>query len=228
MMGTALHFLGLLLIGILALFLVLCLVIVCLPMRVQVRRHVEGPPLRLRLSIGPLHVTKRLGRPTGEKKKRTDRLQTRKNKQEPKKQRVPWADWKRLRLDDVLDVAFRLMDDLIGALTVERLHVTVIVHRRDAAETGELLGATSALTGLLYPELERRFVLKDTQIVLDADFDAQQTIWGIDICVLTRMIRYPRVFWNNRHGLWNLWKTVRLSPEERKSMTQEQHEKAKE
>ncbi len=226
MIGTALHIIGILLLLLLGLGLLLGLLLVCLPMRVQVRRHREGSPVRLRLSFGPLHVTKRLTGKT-QKVQTTVKKQKKPRKQEAKRQ-APRADWGRLELEDALRVALPMMDDLAGAFTVERLHASVVFHRPDAAQTGELLGAASALVGMLYPELARRFVLKDTKLSLDADFDAEKTVWSIDLSIVTRMIRYPRVLWRNARGLWNLWKIVRLSPEERKQWEQKQNEEEKE
>lgn len=227
MIGAVLHILGVVILVLLGLAVLAGVLLVCLPMRIQIRRKIEGPPIRLRLSFGPIHITKRLGG----KKKTAKKAATKKKSTTEKKQttpRIPRADWKRLELEDVLAVMFPIMDDLTGALTIERLHIMVLFHRPDAAQTGEVLGAASALTGMLHPELERRFVMQDTHIVLDADFDAQQTVWSIDCSVMTKMIRYPRVLWKNRREIWNLWKKVRLSPEEREQWKQERNTKEKE
>lgn len=227
MIGTVLHILGIVLLVLLGFVLLAGLLLACLPIRIQVRRKKEGPPIRLRLCFGPLHITKRLGG----KKKTAKKAATKKKSTTEKKQttpRIPRADWKRLELEDVLAVMFPIMDDLIGTMMIDRLHVTVIFHRPDAAQTGKLLGVASALSGLLYPELARRFVLRDTNIVLDADFEAEQTVWSIDSSITTKLIRYPRVLWRNRRGLWNLWKSVRLSPEEREQWQPKQNKEEKE
>ena len=227
MIGTVLHILGIVLLVLLGLVLLAGLLLVCLPIRIQVRRRIEGPPVRLRLSFGPLHITKRLGKKT-KKAKPSAQKQAKPKETKPKPPRAPRADWRRLELEDVLEVAFPMMDDLIGAVTIDRLHVTVIFHRPDAAQTGKLLGAASALSGLLYPELARRFVLRDTNIVLDANFEAEQTVWSIDSSITTKLVRYPRVLWKNRRGLWNLWKSVRLRPEEREQWQPKQNKEEKE
>ena len=118
-------------------------------------------------------------------------------------------DLTRLDIPDTLSLVFDLMDDLAGSLTFERLFVTVIVHTEDAAKTANLLGGMCAVTGILYPELARRFVLRDHQITLDADFEAEKTVWSVAISVMTRAGRYPRILWRRRKPLWKLWKTIR-------------------
>ena len=213
MLMTLLHILLAVVLIALGLVVLLALVIALVPLRVEIRRRIEGPPLRIRLSAGPLHITKRLGgksekKAAKPKKKTTKKTPEGKAEQKEKKPGLP-VDLSRLDIQEVLTLAFDLMDDMAGSLTFERLFVTVIVHTNDAAKTGNLLGAMCAVTGILYPELARRFVLRDHQITLDADFDAEKTVWSVDISVMTRAGRYPLILWRRRKRLWNLWKTIR-------------------
>ena len=189
------------------------LILALVPLRVEIRRRIEGPPLRIRLSAGPLHITKRLGGKSEKKaakpgKKAEKKKTAPKAEQKEKKPGLP-VDLTRLDIPDTLSLVFDLMDDLAGSLTFERLFVTVIVHTEDAAKTANLLGGMCAVTGILYPELARRFVLRDHQITLDADFEAEKTVWRVDISVMTRAGRYPQILWRRRKQLWKLWKTIR-------------------
>ena len=213
MLMTLLHILLWLVVIVLGLVVLLGLILALVPLRVEIRRRIEGPPLRIRLSAGPLHITKRLGGKSGKKtakpkKKPTKKKTAPKAEQKEKKPGLP-VDLSRLDLQDTLSLVFDLMDDLAGSLTFERLFVTVIVHTGDAAKTANLLGGMCAVTGILYPELARRFVLEDHQITLDADFEAEKTVWSVDISVMTRAGRYPLILWRRRKRLWNLWKTIR-------------------
>ena len=213
MLMTLLHILLWLVVIVLGLVVLLGLILALVPLRVEIRRRIEGPPLRIRLSAGPLQITKRLGGKSGKKtakpkKKPTKKKTAPKAEQKEKKPGLP-VDLSRLDLQDTLSLVFDLMDDLAGSLTFERLFVTVIVHTGDAAKTANLLGGMCAVTGILYPELARRFVLEDHQITLDADFEAEKTVWSVDISVMTRAGRYPLILWRRRKRLWNLWKTIR-------------------
>ena len=223
MLMTLLHILLILLLIVLGLVVVLGLLLLFLPLRVEVRRRLEGPPLRIRLGAGPIHITKRFGQPkavaSGEgkstkknrrkKKKTTKKVDSEAAKDSGGGRLRSWFDFSKLDLGDTLDLALVLLDDLMGSITFEKLHVTVILHTDDAAKTGNLFGTLCAITGILYPELERRFVLRDPKITLDADFDAEQTVWAVDIAAMTRLARYPRILWKRRKRLWKLWKTIR-------------------
>lgn len=214
MLMTLLHILLGIVLVLLGLAVLSGLVIALVPLRMEIRRRIEGPPLRIRLSAGPLHITRKIG---GSAKKKGTKLP---GKKAPKKKSEGEAatkekkpglpvDLSRLNIQDMLTLAFDLMDDLAGSLTFERLFITVIVHTDDAAETANLLGGMCAVTGILYPELARRFVLRDHQITLDADFEAEKTVWSADVSVMTRAGRYPLILWKRRRQLWNLWKTIR-------------------
>lgn len=218
MLVMLLHILLALLLVVLGLAVVIGLVVLFVPLRIEIRRRLEGPPLRLRLSAGPLHITKRFGQKKAAPKKAKSEKKPRRKKKKKRQDEAAKStgqglrsrfDLSRLDLEDTLDLAFQLMDDLMGTVTFERLYVTVILHTEDAATTGNLLGILCAATGMLYPELERRFVLNDPKITLDADFDAEKTIWGVDISMMTRAARYPWIVWKRRKRLWKLWKTIR-------------------
>jgi hypothetical protein len=210
MLITLLHGLLYVLLALVVLLAAIGLLLLTVPLRVELRRQLDGPPLRLRLSAGPLRITKRLGtrkktkaQPSSSKKKKKPR------KQSGEKKTASRFDFSQLDWEDTLDLLLQLMDDLMGSITFERLKVTVILHTDDAAKTGNLLGSLSAAVGLLYPELERRFVLNDPQITLDADFNAEKTVWSVDISAMTRVARYPKILWKRRKRLWKVWKTIR-------------------
>lgn len=207
-MTLFLHILGILLMILLGIIVLTVLTIALVPLRVELKRRVGEPPLKLRLSAGPFKIVRSFG---GKKKKKPKREQKQKKpERKPKKQRrsAKKLHWENLNLEESLELAFDIMDDLMGSLTFERLHVTVIVHRDDAAETGKLLGNAMAFTGLIYPELERRFVLEDTKLTVDADFEAEHTIWGVDIKIMTRAGRYPRILLRRGKRLLNLWRKL--------------------
>ena len=61
MLMTLLHILLWLVVIVLGLVVLLGLILALVPLRVEIRRRIEGPPLRIRLSAGPLHITRRFG-----------------------------------------------------------------------------------------------------------------------------------------------------------------------
>lgn len=209
-----LRILGILALVLLAIGMIVLTLVMSLPARVEVKRKMPDGPLRMRIGFGPV---KRIWTLSGGKKKSAqEKKQTQKQQsKKEKKLSAPRFDLERLDYDKVFELAFDLIDDFAGSMTWERLHVTVILHTPDAARTGNLLGALCAAVGNIYPYLERAFVLKDTKIVLDADFDAQKTVWGVDISVMTRLGRFPRVIWRRRKQLWTIWKAIRTTKEER-------------
>lgn len=211
-----LKIIGILLLAVLGLGIVLAVLLMCLPERVEVRRRLPDGPLRVRIGFGPVRRVWTLGQTGKSKQKRQKKPEKVPAKPKEKKPRAPMIDVRKLDYEQALSLALDLIDDMAGTMTWERLHVTVILHTPDAAQTGNLLGALSALIGNLYPYFERAFVLKDTKIVLDADFDAEQTVWGVDCSVMTRIGRFPRVFWRRRKALWALWKSIRTTKEEAK------------
>lgn len=150
------------------------------PARIEIKRDMPDGQLKMRLGFGPIKKVFRLG---GKKKKADQEARKKRTTRETKeKTTAPRFDLKRLPIDRALELVAELIYDLAGAIVWERLHVTVILHTADAARTGRLLGACSAVVGNLYPYLEQTHVLKDTKIVIDADFDAQKTIWGEHLC----------------------------------------------
>ncbi|MGN1015258.1 MAG: DUF2953 domain-containing protein [Butyricicoccus sp.] len=218
MIGLVLRIIGIVLLVLLCLFLLLGVVLLNLPLRIQARKAISpDAPLRIRLSAGPLHITKRIGgkaQPSAGRKKKKRRKPKKQEKTQPKpeseqEKRGLQERLQKLDMERTLALMLDLMDDLAGSITFERLHVTVILQTGDAGRTGRLLGGLSAVTGLIYPILEQNFVLKDPKIVLDADFDAERTVWSIDISAMTRMIRYPRIMWRRRKELWALWKSIK-------------------
>ena len=192
--------------------------------RIEVRRKIPDQPLRMRISFGPVKRVFTLGQ---KKKKKPAKPQQKKTQKKPQKQpelNATYFDMTRLDYDKVFALAVDWMDDLSGSITWERLHITVILHKKDAAQTGILLGKLSAFVGNLYPYMERAFVLQDTKIVLDADFDAEKTVWGVDISLMTRPIRFVRIVWRRKKQMWDIWKSIRTTKEERAQWMREHTE----
>lgn len=200
------------------------LLLMLLPARIEVKRKMPSGPLRVRIGFGPVRRVWTLGEPRKKKpkpKKEKAKPATPKKEKQPREPRAPWVDIKRLDYGQALSLALNLIDDMTGTMTWERLHVTLILHTPDAGQTGRLLGILSAFVGNLYPYLERAFVLKDTRIVIDADFDAQHTVWGLDVSVMTRFCRFPAILWRRKKELWDLWKLIRTTKAERMQWKQD-------
>lgn len=191
--------------------------------RVELKRKPPDGQLKLRIGFGPVKRVFVLGK--RRKNKPKPQQKTEKNrKKKPKEQKLsqaPRYNIQKLDYRQTFSLMLTLIDDMAGAMTWERLHVTLIVHTSDAARTGELLGMLCAAVGNLYPYLERAFVLQDTKIILDADFDAEKTVWEVDISVMTQMHRFLRVTWKRRKALWSLWKSIRTTKEEREAWSRE-------
>lgn len=209
-----LRILGILLLVVVALGIALMVFVLHSTVRIELRRNMPDGPMRIRVSFGPIKKVLTLGAKR-RKKPKSEAKAKKKPEKQPKQPSPPLVDLKRLDVEQAVSLALDLMDDLSGAVTWEKLHVTLILHTDDAARTGNLLGALSALVGNLYPYMERAFVLQDTKIVLDADFEAEKTVWGVDISVMTRLGRYPRILWRRRKAIWALWKSIRTTKEER-------------
>ncbi|HIV68395.1 MAG TPA: DUF2953 domain-containing protein [Candidatus Butyricicoccus stercorigallinarum] len=207
---------GILLLVLLCLGIGLAALLMCLPARVEVRRRMPDGPLRVRVGFGPFRRVWTRGQRRARKPKQKKQPEQAPARAEQRSPRAPRVNLRRLDYEQALSLACDLIDDMTGAMTWARLHVTVLLHTPDAAQTGRLLGALSALVGNLYPHLARAFVLEDTKIVLDADFDAQRTVWGADIAVMTRLGRFPPILWRRRKALWALWKSVRMTEEDKK------------
>lgn len=207
---------GIVLLAVLLLGVTLCVLLLTLTVRMEAKRAMPDGPLRVRIGFGPIRYVWTQGQRRKEKKpKQPPETPAQPSEKKPKQPAPPWVDLTRLDYRQALSLAIDLMDDMAGTMTWERLHVTVMLHTADAARTGNLLGALSAAVGNLYPYMQRAFVLKDTKIVIDADFDAQRTVWGADIALMTRLGRFPRVMWRRRKALWSLWKSIRTTKEER-------------
>ncbi|MCD8355427.1 MAG: DUF2953 domain-containing protein [Clostridia bacterium] len=191
--------------------------------RIELKRKLPDGQLKLRVGFGPVRRVFVLGK-RRDKKPKPQRKTEKDRKKKPKKQKQPQApryNIQKLDYQQAFSLMLTLIDDMAGAMTWERLHVTLIVHTPDAAQTGELLGMLCAAVGNLYPYLERAFVLQDTKIVLDADFDAEKTVWEVDISMMTQMRRFLRVAWKRRKALWGLWKSIRTTEEEREAWGRE-------
>lgn len=216
-----LRVLGILLGIVLGLFILLTGFTLWAPMRVELRRKPPDGPIKLRGSFGPVKKVFTIGK---RKKLPKQKAKQPQKEQKPKKEKQPQAprfDVKKLDYGQAFSLLLTLIDDMAGAMTWEKLHVTLILHTSDAAKTGELLGALSVAVGNLYPYLERDFVLQDTRIVLDADFDAEKTVWGMDIAVMTRLSRFVHTGWKRRKELWALWKSIQTTKEEREAWSRE-------
>ena len=224
-----LRILGILLLVLLVFGILMTALTLFLPVRVEVKRRMPDGPLRMRVGFGPLRRVFTLGKK--KPKKQTAKKKPKKPSEKTKKQKAPSAprvDLRRLDWHQAWDLGLDLIDDMTGAMTWERLHVTVLLHTKDAGHTGILLGRLCAAVGNLYPYMERAFVLKDTKIVLDADFEAEKTVWDMDLSVMTRAGRFPRVLWRRKKQLWNLWKSIRLTRIERRQWRTEHPQKTAE
>lgn len=218
-----LRILGILICVVLVLGIALTAFTLCAPIRIECKRKLPDGSLKLRIGFGPVRKVFVLGKRRKKKPKPKTEKKDRKQKK-AKKQKSPQApryDIQKLDYQETFSLLLLLIDDMAGAMTWEKLHVTLILHMSDAARTGELLGFLSAAVGNLYPYLERAFVLQDTKIVIDADFDAEQTVWEIDISVMTRLFRFLRTVWKRRKELWHLWKSIQTTEEEREAWSRE-------
>lgn len=207
---------GILLLILLVLGIALVAFVLHSAVRIELRRNMPDGPLRIRIGFGPIKKVLTLDGKHRKKSKSEAKTKAKKKPQKEQKQpSPPQFDLARLDFEQVFSLALDLIDDLSGAVTWEKLHVTLILHTGDAAQTGNLLGTLSVLVGNLYPYMERAFVLQDTKIILDADFEAEKTVWGMDISVMTRLGRYPRIVWRRRKAIWALWKSIRTTKDER-------------
>lgn len=207
---------GILLLILLVLGIALVAFVLHSAVRIELRRNMPDGPLRIRIGFGPIKKVLTLDGKHRKKSKSEAKTKAKKKPQKEQKQpSPPQFDLARLDFEQVFSLALDLIDDLSGAVTWEKLHVTLILHTRDAAQTGNLLGTLSVLVGNLYPYMERAFVLQDTKIILDADFEAEKTVWSMDISVMTRLGRYPRIVWRRRKAIWALWKSIRTTKDER-------------
>lgn len=207
---------GILLLILLVLGIALVAFVLHSAVRIELRRNMPDGPLRIRIGFGLIKKVLTLGGKHRKKSKSEAKPKAKKKPQKEQKQSSPpQFDLARLDFEQVFSLALDLIDDLSGAVTWEKLHVTLILHTRDAAQTGNLLGTLSVLVGNLYPYMERAFVLQDTKIILDADFEAEKTVWSMDISVMTRLGRYPRIVWRRRKAIWALWKSIRTTKDER-------------
>lgn len=202
-----LRVIGIILLVILMLAVLLTAAVLLLPIRVELKRVMPDSAPKLRVGFGKIRRVFVLGKHREKSAKKTKKpkktaKKSEDSKKQKKKEKQPVS---REEVTDLLEQALPLVpdliDDLSGAMTWERLHVTVIFHQEDAAQTGWQLSRWSVIVSNLYPLMERAFVLKDTKIVLDADFDAQHMVWGLDISVMTRLGRFVRIAWKRRKQL---------------------------
>lgn len=212
-----LQIVGVLLGIVLGLILVLTVFTFGAPLRVELKRKPADGQIKLRIGFGPIKKVFTLGKRKRSAKQRAAQPKQQQKTTKKKRQKAPSFDVTKLDYAQAVSLLLTLIDDMAGAMTWEKLHVTVLLHTSDAAKTGELLGVLSAAVGNIYPYLERAFVLQDTKIVLDADFDAEKTVWSMDIAVMTRLSRFLRTGWKRRKALWAIWKSIRTTKEERKT-----------
>ncbi|MDO4174081.1 MAG: DUF2953 domain-containing protein [Eubacteriales bacterium] len=216
-----LRILGILLCIVLILGVALTVFMLCAPMRLECKRKPPDGPVKLRVGFGPIRKVLVLGKRSRKKPESKEKKQPKKQKKKEKQAQAPRYNIQKLDYREVVSLMLTLMDDMAGAMTWERLHVTLILHTADAARTGNLLGLLSAVVGNLYPYMERAFVLQDTKIVIDADFDAEATVWEIDLSVMTRLSRFLHMTWKRRKALWKLWKSIQTTKEEREAWERE-------
>ncbi len=131
----------------------------------------------------------------------------------PKKQKKT-AKYKRvfnkeeLDIGEILGIVMDILEELGGTLNISRLRVRILIGTDDAAKTGILLGYASALIGMAVPFFENTFEMKDYHINVDADFDADHTIWAFDTFLYVRPIRIISILLRHSPKLFRLYKRL--------------------
>ena len=121
-----LRVLGILLGIVLGLFILLTGFTLWAPMRVEFRRKPPDGPIKLRGSFGPVKKVFTIGK---RKKLPKQKAKQPQKEQKPKKEKQPQAprfDVKKLDYGQAFSLLLTLIDDMAGAMTWDKLHVTLI------------------------------------------------------------------------------------------------------
>ncbi len=138
----------------------------------------------LRIRLRPRKKAER-DKPPKSKKPKKPRKPPAKKEDKPTQENRPKQDW-----GAVFYAVLDLLDDMHGNLHMQAIKIQVLFGTKDAAATGMLLGTCSAFAGMLAPYLEQNFKNKSCRIVLDADFEASQTVWEAEVEASVRLIGF--------------------------------------
>lgn len=174
-----LRILGILLAVLAGMFLLLLLCVLYLP----VWLHFIGNDKDLKLSIGIGPFKKRIL----PRKKRTEQ-KTAKQEEMP----IESPDFE-------IKAILRILNQLAQRTKIQIFQVNILLGTNDAAQTGLLLGAFSAAAGMILPVLEENYCIKKYRVVIDADFDANRTIWDAELYFVFHIITAIRVLLNKEN-----------------------------
>ena len=118
-------------------------------------------------------------------------------------------DLSNLDLGDTVCLLLDMLDDLRDIVRIDILRADVMIATGDAAKTGMLLGECSALVGMITPFLENTFSIKEYHIVLDGDFESNQTRWKATLAFSARPIRFFWALWKRRRTILQLYHTLK-------------------
>lgn len=121
-------------------------------------------------------------------KKNIEEKPVKKKTGKPKKTRFA-IDIKKIEYRELIDMALDLLDEFSGTLRFSDIRIKIIAGTTDAATTGLLYGEIFAIVGIFIPILENNFDMKDYQIFVDTDFDADHTEWAFRVFASIRPIQ---------------------------------------
>lgn len=156
----------------------------------------------IRIPIFPLK--RKTKKPVKEKS-----VQEKKTKEGKKKASKFAIDIKKIEYGEVIDMVLTLLDELSGTLRFSDIKIKIIVGTTDAATTGLLYGEIFAAIGMLIPVLENTFDMKDYQIVVDTDFDADHTEWAFRVFASVRSIKMVIVLLKHAKEYYRFYKKIK-------------------
>lgn len=160
--------------------------------------------LRIPLYPRSFHHLKAKERQANEKKTQTARQ---KSETRSTRQQAP-------PIDALFEVIWPILREFAGKLFIRELRIAVMLATEDAAKTGILLGQLSALTGMAIPFLENTFSMRQYQIRLDADFQADKTKAAFHLWIETRPIVVGILLLRHSPKLYQFYKTMKTKTEE--------------
>lgn len=113
-----------------------------------------------------------------------------------------------LDLGQAVSDGLGLLGQLKDQLRIDRLHLDVTIATGDAAQTGLLLGAASALGGMVYPFLVQTFHVEDFHAAVDGDFEGTHTRWTLELCCAVRPIALVWVGLRNARMLLGYYRSI--------------------
>lgn len=184
---------------ILAGMLLLLLLLLLLPVRLHIQYE---DALRVSVSLGPVCLKiyppkpqKKEPKPKKAKSPKPKKPKKAKNKKQkpPKEKEKPSL----AMIFDLIRLGLKALGDMLRPISVPKLHLSVQVGGRDAAQTALTYGEIAAGASALYPMLEKSLKLRDTDIAIDVDFSASsirvqgETI--VSACPLRYLIAVCRI-----------------------------------